>query len=267
VLIWKSGPAGGVIAQCVALSGADANISEDAPDLWKKPTEKNADERRCRLQVVKKFGQQPIPRDKIREALPGLSIFKFAQNTNYPISEADYRAILGLMEAPTEVQITDFSHLRQVEEAISRCGLRTAPGFLLRVVASLASKPFLILTGTSGTGKTKVAQALARWLTTDQQSYQLIPVGADWTGNDNIVGYPDGLDATAYIGKPTLELIWHAAENRDLPHFLILDEMNLSHVERYFADLLSAIESGEPVPLYSGSRRKLSGSVSRGGQS
>ena len=46
-----------------------------------------------------------------------------------------------------------------------------------------------------------------------------------------------------------------------MPHFLILDEMNLSHVERYFADLLSAIESGEEIPLYEGSERKVNGQV------
>ncbi len=46
-----------------------------------------------------------------------------------------------------------------------------------------------------------------------------------------------------------------------MPHFLILDEMNLSHVERYFADLLSAIESGEEIPLYEGSERKADGKV------
>ena len=54
-------------------------------------------------------------------------------------------------------------------------------------------------------------------------------------------------------------MIWHASQNPDLPHFLILDEMNLSHVERYFADLLSAIESREEIPLYSGPARNLSG--------
>jgi 5-methylcytosine-specific restriction protein B len=166
--------------------------------------------------------------------------------------------ILTLKNVPMEASLPKFSQFRDVEEAISRCGLRTAPGFLRRLIASLASKPFVILTGTSGTGNTKVAQALAGWLTSDQQTYQLIPVGADWTGSDNIVGYPDGLDATAYIGKPALELVWHAAENPAMPHFLILDEMNLSHVERYFADLLSAMESREPIPLYSGPPRKLS---------
>jgi len=87
--------------------------------------------------------------------------------------------------------------------------------------------------------------------------YALIPVGADWTGNENILGYPDGLDASRYVGKRALQVMLNAAAQSDLPHFLILDEMNLSHVERYFADILSAIESGEPIPLYEGPERFL----------
>ena len=82
--------------------------------------------------------------------------------------------------------------------------------------------------------------------------YTVIPVGADWTGNDNILGYADGLRDKTYVMTPALELILSAAkeENKAKPHFLILDEMNLSHVERYFSDILSAIESGESIPLH-----------------
>jgi len=130
--------------------------------------------------------------------------------------------------------------------------LRVSEKQCLRVSASLLAKRFLLLTGLSGSGKTKLAQAFARWLT---QQYALIPVGADWTGNENIVGYANGLDGSKYVSRPALDLIRHAAANPTIPHFLILDEMNLSHVERYFADLLSAIESGETIPLYSGAAR------------
>ena len=80
--------------------------------------------------------------------------------------------------------------------------------------------------------------------------YEVVPVGADWTGNENILGYPNGLDASQYVTKQALDLIHRADETPDIPHFLILDEMNLSHVERYFADLLSAIESDEPLQLH-----------------
>lgn len=136
-------------------------------------------------------------------------------------------------------------------------GLRVSRPLLLRFTAALGAKRFLILSGLAGSGKTKLAQAFARWLTPAVEegqpaAYTVVPVGADWTGNDNILGYPDGLDSTRYVTRPALDLIQRAAqpENADIPHFLILDEMNLSHVERYFADLLSLIESGEATELY-----------------
>ena len=147
---------------------------------------------------------------------------------------------------------------------------------LTRFTSACLAKRFVIFTGLAGSGKTKLAQAFSRWITPapdwidpgdpskgKQQNpcYALIPVGADWTGNENIVGYPDGLQPGNYITRPALELIRHACEpaHAGVPHFLILDEMNLSHVERYFADLLSAIESGEEIPLYEGDERTSDG--------
>jgi hypothetical protein len=82
------------------------------------------------------------------------------------------------------------------------------------------------------------------------RSYEVIAVGADWTSNEHVLGYPDGLDRSRYVRTKTLDLILNAEASPEIPHFLILDEMNLSHVERYFADLLSAIESGEPLHLH-----------------
>ena len=75
----------------------------------------------------------------------------------------------------------------------------------------------------------------------------IIPVGADWTDNRNVLGYvnhlrPDG--NPVFQSTPVLDLLLEASkvENEALPFFLILDEMNLSHVERYFADFLSVME-------------------------
>lgn len=84
-----------------------------------------------------------------------------------------------------------------------------------------------------------------------RRSFEVVAVGADWTSNENILGYPDGLDLKRYVKTKTLDLILSALQSPDQPHFLILDEMNLSHVERYFADFLSALESGEAVHLHS----------------
>ena len=79
--------------------------------------------------------------------------------------------------------------------------------------------------------------------------YEIIPVGANWTDNRNILGYENIITET-YHSTPALELILRAKEDLEHPYFLILDEMNLSHVERYFADFLSALESQEPLTLY-----------------
>ncbi len=80
------------------------------------------------------------------------------------------------------------------------------------------------------------------------ENYKIIPVGANWTENRHIVGYYNVI-TNEYQDTPAYKLIEQANGSQE-PHFLILDEMNLSHVERYFADFLSAIESGEKIPLY-----------------
>ena len=90
----------------------------------------------------------------------------------------------------------------------------------------------------------------------DSSKYQIVPVGANWTDNTNIVGYYNVITED-YQSTPAYELIKEAHGDPENPYFLILDEMNLSHVERYFADFLSAIESGEEIPLY-GNNDKLS---------
>jgi hypothetical protein len=82
--------------------------------------------------------------------------------------------------------------------------------------------------------------------------YEVVSVGADWTSSEHVLGYPDGLDKSRYVRTKALDLILRAIAMPELPHFLILDEMNLSHVERYFADLLSTMESEEePLHLHS----------------
>ncbi len=129
--------------------------------------------------------------------------------------------------------------------------------YIARYVASLLAKPFVILAGNSGTGKTKIALDFASWLKKETDSgitnSLIIPVGADWTDNTKIIGYfnPLANDGTGeYIKSDVLNFIETANANPQIPFFLIMDEMNLSHVERYFSDFLSAMESRKPIPLY-----------------
>lgn len=129
-----------------------------------------------------------------------------------------------------------------------------------RYIRSLLAKPFVILSGNSGTGKTRIATRFAKYLEkkTDAgvKNHLLIPVGADWTDNTKILGYYNPLadnGAGKYEKTDVFKFIELAGANPEIPFFLILDEMNLSHVERYFSDFLSKIElldykeNSEPV--------------------
>lgn len=108
---------------------------------------------------------------------------------------------------------------------------------------SLCSKPFVILSGISGTGKTKVVQLFANAVgaTQDNGRYQLIPVRPDWSDSSDLLGYTD-LKGDFVKGQLT-EMVIRAAENPEFPHFVVLDEMNLARVEYYLSDFLSVIES------------------------
>ncbi len=136
--------------------------------------------------------------------------------------------------------------------ALQKCGFVAEEGLPGAFLQSLIAKPFVILTGNSGTGKTKIAELLAAWLRgDDRDGHELVAVGADWTDNRNVIGFVNYLrqeekqDGPIYQSTPVLDLLLRAAQTPSLPFFLILDEMNLSHVERYFADFLSAMEARE----------------------
>jgi hypothetical protein len=122
-------------------------------------------------------------------------------------------------------------------------------------VSSLLAKPFAILTGLSGSGKTQLAMRLGEWFgqdATGRPRHLVVPVRPDWTGPEALFGYEDAL-RSAEARKPIwfvpdpLEFILRAAVDPTYPYLLILDEMNLAHVERYFADFLSGIESRKPL--------------------
>jgi energy-coupling factor transporter ATP-binding protein EcfA2 len=123
--------------------------------------------------------------------------------------------------------------------------------------AALKTKGFVILSGLSGTGKTKLAQLLAELLCPkcgegkqDQECTHLfLSVRPDWRDSKALLGYYNPL-TERYESTPLLEFLLRAAEEYQQnkgnaqPYFIILDEMNLAYVEYYFADFLSVLESG-----------------------
>lgn len=143
---------------------------------------------------------------------------------------------------------------KNLSKEIMNSGLYFSDDMICRFVSSICTKNFLILTGLSGSGKTKLAQAFVKWIVKNHNQYSMVTVGSDWTNREPLIGYVNAIESNKYV-KPNnnvIDVLIDAFENSETPYFLILDEMNLSHVERYFADFLSAMESNEPIQLHEG---------------
>ena len=130
---------------------------------------------------------------------------------------------------------------------LENSNLQLSNGIPFKYISALQTKPFVILTGLSGSGKTKLAEAFSLWITESSDQYCMVSVGADWTNREPLLGFPNALEPGRYVKPDTgvLDLLLRACNDEARPYFLILDEMNMSHVERYFADFLSAMESIE----------------------
>ena len=138
--------------------------------------------------------------------------------------------------------------------AVADSGLLVPAERVRALLAALAAKPFVILSGLSGSGKTQLALRLGEWFGAgDRDRSLVVAVRPDWTGPESLFGYEDALRPLSPDGRPawhvpsTLAFMLAALRDPDHPYLLLLDEMNLAHVERYFSDFLSGVESGKPV--------------------
>lgn len=160
------------------------------------------------------------------------------------MTPADYK---DTVESPLDIPF----NIHRIAE-IRKTGLLFGKDLLYRYVVSLLTKPFVILSGLSGSGKTRLALTFAKWLSENDSQVKVVTVGADWNNREFLLGCPNALDPGSYIQPENgvLDFVIQAGKNVNRPYFLILDEMNLSYVERYFADFLSAMESFEAITLH-----------------
>ncbi|GIP39842.1 hypothetical protein J31TS4_31220 [Paenibacillus sp. J31TS4] len=137
--------------------------------------------------------------------------------------------------------------LKAIKSYIQLRGFHYPGSLIENLYLSLKTKPFVILAGVSGTGKTKLIKLFAEALgaTSQNRQFTLIPVRPDWSDPSDLLGYKD----LAGVFRPgqLAEVLVEAAKpgNRHRPYFVCLDEMNLARVEHYFSDLLSIIETTE----------------------
>ena len=144
------------------------------------------------------------------------------------------------VEVDEEIIVTDI--INKVSAYIKNQGYNYTYNQLSNLYLSLKTKPFTILAGISGTGKSKIIRLLADAIKAD---YTLISVRPDWNDATDLIGYKN-LDDKFIKGQLT-KAILKAQQNKNKPHLICLDEMNLARVEYYLSDYLSIIESRKKV--------------------
>lgn len=121
-------------------------------------------------------------------------------------------------------------------------------------LTSLDDKHFVILSGISGTGKTQLCRVFANAVYgldySEENPYlKIVPVRPDWMDATSLFGYYSSFEKR-YMRTEFLDMLLQANEEKDKPHFIVLDEMNLARVEYYLSDYLSAVESRKPIQLH-----------------
>ena len=130
------------------------------------------------------------------------------------------------------------TQVAKINEYISAKGFNYDGQLIENFYLSLKAKPFVILAGTSGTGKTRLVRLFAEAI---QAQYKLVSVRPDWSDSSDLFGHVD-LNQK-FIPGAIIDFVKQAELNPTKPYVLCLDEMNLARVEYYMSDILSAIET------------------------
>ena len=146
-----------------------------------------------------------------------------------------------------EEQLSTKDTLDQIKKYIAAKGFTFNEGLVENYYLSLKSKPFVILAGTSGTGKTRLVRLFAEAIGATSQNgrYKLVSVRPDWSDSSDLFGHVNLNDK--FIPGAIIDFVKQAELDSRNPYFLCLDEMNLARVEYYLSDILSIIETREYV--------------------
>ena len=183
----------------------------------------------------------------------GSYIYKLRPELYDALTEFNISDYLDWEEGEEEVSTKET--LSKIEQYIAAKGFSYDEGLIENFYLSLKSKPFVILAGTSGTGKTRLVKLFAEAVgATSKESggnghYKLVSVRPDWSDSSDLFGHVNLKGE--FVPGAIIDFIKDASEHKDYPYFLCLDEMNLARVEYYLSDFLSIIET----------RRNVSGEI------
>ena len=137
-----------------------------------------------------------------------------------------------------EKEMTTKQRVAAIRKYIEAKGFNYDGSLIENFYLGLKSKPFVILAGTSGTGKTRLVRLFAEAI---KAEYKLVSVRPDWSDSSDLFGHVD-LNQK-FVPGAIIDFVKQAELNPNKPYFLCLDEMNLARVEYYMSDILSAIET------------------------
>lgn len=183
-------------------------------------------------------------------------VYNWDDSVNYELIQKDIDAIIDIylqILEKTSLPVKESMTTRPLKERVLNFNILQLKYY--PYLTALRTKPFMLLAGISGTGKSRIVRKLAqatttqayekdedRWKDNRPENFELIQVKPNWHNSMDVVGFYSNI-SKKYEFTPFVEFIVKAWQHKDTPYFLCLDEMNLAPVEEYFAEFLSAIES------------------------
>lgn len=167
-----------------------------------------------------------------------------ADSPDGELAYAEDAAAAGEESDETEEIFEEAEVLDYVKDYIRRRGYYFEDEVLFNYHICLKTRPFVILAGLSGTGKSKLAQLYAEALG-QEKAFKRLPVRPNWTDDRYLLGYFNTVTGE-YVTEPAVEFLLAAIADQKRLYSLCLDEMNLAHVEYYFSQFLSAMEGDRP---------------------
>lgn len=173
--------------------------------------------------------------------------YKQIFQNNKEVYETEVKVIEETVKENSFMGISPSEICKQIEKYINSKGFIYNNKDLNNFYLSLKTKPFVILAGISGTGKSKLVKLFANAIgaTSENGQYNIISVKPDWNDSTELFGYKNINDE--FIPGKLTEIIKLASSPKNInkPYFICLDEMNLARVEYYLSEYLSIIESRE----------------------
>lgn len=177
---------------------------------------------------------ESLPSYHVEEEVPSLLDVDKGRSTDYTF---------GITMSIGEGKVSIKDDIKRINNYITFNGFTYENGLIENFYLSLKSKPFVILAGTSGTGKTRLVRLFAEAVgaTPENGRYKMVPVRPDWSDSSDLFGHVD-LNGN-FVPGAIIDFVKKAELDGSYPYFLCLDEMNLARVEYYLSDILSVIET------------------------